>query len=84
MDNVKFAHNGGSIVSDDGALVSVVDELVHSARTERRGENLADCVASVDVRDQLTKTLRLIGSFTEENDRGTDELRHENGQTKVL
>ena len=46
-----------TIIGDDGTLVSVVDELVHSAGSEGGREDLADRVARVDIRDELTETL---------------------------
>jgi hypothetical protein len=70
VDNVQKLHDGCAVVGDGRIALVVNNELVHTARTERRAHGIHNGLASVDVADQLGLALRRIRALLQQDDAG--------------
>lgn len=54
-----------------------MNELVHATGTQCGAKDLTHSLASVDVADELTLALRLVGALLEEDDLRLHHVRHD-------
>ena len=75
MDNIQQAHDGGTIITDRCSF-AIKDELVHATRTERRSDGLGYGLACIDIRDDLSLSLRSVCPLLQEDDLGLKCVLH--------
>jgi hypothetical protein len=68
MNDIELLENSSTVVGDCGALgTSCVDQLVHTSGAQSRANDVNDGLASIDVANKLSNTLRGIGTFFEKD-----------------
>jgi len=80
VHDLQQLHDSRSIVGDGYLPTALVDELIQAAGAERRPHQVDDCIAGVDVGNQVPFALRGVGPMLEQHDLG--RLRY--GEDKCI
>mmetsp|Transcript_57657 Transcript_57657/g.65792 ORF Transcript_57657/g.65792 Transcript_57657/m.65792 type:complete len:230 (+) Transcript_57657:1219-1908(+) len=75
VNNFQILHNGGTIIGDDN-LLTIMNQFIHTSGAEGSFDDISNNLAGIDVADNLTFSLRSIGTFFEEDNVGLQEVAH--------
>lgn len=68
MNNIEELHNGSAIIGNGDTALIIVNELVHTSRSQSGTHHIGDCCAGIDVAQQLRLTLGSIRSLFQQYD----------------